>query len=282
MNKGLISLVIVLFMVGCGGGAEKMSEKEFTKFYLESLEREFPDAGFEITDDLTIVSSYHDMEYLISLDNAYLEYKAQPDSINGIISKYMASYSDVWENDGTIDTERIIPVIKALDYLDMLAESNGISKDKLSVAYEKYNDRLIILYAEDKGSNFSYLTNEDLEKASIAKEDLLEYAIRNLVNIIPEVGNHPGDDGLYFVSAGGDYENSLILLEEIWNKDNFDVKGDLIIAIPNRDILLVAGSGDKDGIEKIKQLAEKSYRESTYPITPYLFKWNGNNFENYD
>lgn len=281
MKRGLIPLIIV-FLVGCGVGTGRMSEKKFTKVYLENLKREFPDAGFKITDDLTVTTSYHDKEFLICLDNAYLDYKAQPNSINDIMLKYMASYSDIWENNDTIDKEKIVPVIKSFDYLDMLTESYGISKDKLSVVYEKYNDRLIILYAEDKGGSFSFLTYEDLESSGVANEGLLEYAIENLGNIIPGIKNNLRDDGLYMVTAGGGYENSLILFKDIWSKENFDVKGDPVIAIPNRDLLLVTGSRDKESVEKMRQIAEKSYREFSYPITPYLFKWNEDKFENYD
>jgi uncharacterized protein YtpQ (UPF0354 family) len=58
--------------------------------------------------------------------------------------------------------------------------------------------------------------------------------------------------------------------------------GDFVMAIPNRDLLLITGSNDVAGLAKLKEIAKKSFQTGTYPISEYLFKWNGKKFEKYN
>ena len=80
------------------------------------------------------------------------------------------------------------------------------------------------------------------------------------------------------VAAGGAYEASLLLLNSVWSRKNFPVKGDIVVAIPNRDILLITGSDDKVNLDWMKTRAQESYDSGAYQISPSLFKWNGKKF----
>jgi hypothetical protein len=56
------------------------------------------------------------------------------------------------------------------------------------------------------------------------------------------------------------------------------VKGDVVVAIPNRDMLLVTGSKDEVNLKWLKAKAQQSYDSGSYQISPSLFRWNGKNF----
>lgn len=84
------------------------------------------------------------------------------------------------------------------------------------------------------------------------------------------------------ITAGGFHEASLILLSSLWTKENFDVDGDIVAIIPNRDILIVTGSNNKQGISKLKEMANDFYQTGNYSISPFLFKWNGYKFERFN
>ena len=90
-----------------------------------------------------------------------------------------------------------------------------------------------------------------------------------------------GGKGSFGISAGGDFETSLILSTRLWTKENFEVDGDFIIAIPNKDLLFITGSNNQKEIDRIEKIAEDSYRTGNHPVSPYLFKWNGKMFEKY-
>lgn len=84
------------------------------------------------------------------------------------------------------------------------------------------------------------------------------------------------------VNAGGVYEASLILLPSIWTKENFPVDGDFIVAIPTRDLLMITGSKNKEGIDKLKEIVNDAYTNGNYQVSSNLFRWTGKTFEKYE
>jgi uncharacterized protein YtpQ (UPF0354 family) len=117
--------------------------------------------------------------------------------------------------------------------------------------YEKYNDHLIIVYAEDADNHFKYLTQDDLNSLSLHSISLRELAIKNLDQLLTSI-KRKEDNGLYMIVAGGNYEASIILLTNFLTKENFPVDGDIVIAILNRDMLLITGSNNKSEYQRLK------------------------------
>ena len=146
--------------------------------------------------------------------------------------------------------------------------------------HEDLNADLVILYAEDSAKNIRYFSPEDLEKAKIEKHELRELACENLKRILPEIERH-GENGLFMVTAGGDYEASLLLFDFIWDDMKKEVRGDVVVAIPTRDLLLVTGSQDTQGIEKMKQIVQKTAAEGSYRLTTQLFVFRDGQLEEF-
>ena len=46
------------------------------------------------------------------------------------------------------------------------------------------------------------------------------------------------------LKAGGDYEASLLLFDDIWRDGQVKVDGDIVVAVPAKDVLLVTGSNN--------------------------------------
>lgn len=278
--RSISTLLAVLFIWGCSSKIPVMTEKEFAQVYVDALSKKYPDVTFRLNPDLTITSKKGDFDYKHFIDNAFVAYKAEPDSINSIISRYVASTADLYTDKKPVNIENVVPVIKPIEYLD---EINSLSKDgeAFPMITEKYNDQLIIAYAEDAGNSFKYLTEDDIKTLSISKDSLKSIALRNFAKIIPDM-QRQGDNGLFMITAGGSYEASLILLSSVWTKENLPVDGAFIIAIPNRDMLMVTGSNNKTGIAKRKEIATDSYNTGNYQISDRLYKWTGKKFEIYE
>jgi len=257
-----------------------MTEKEFTELYINALLKKYPDAKFDIIDNLTIKADYNGKEFSHYLDNAFKDYKMQPDSVDEVVKRYVASSRDLYKEPEPINTNNIVPIIKPIDYLEdlkQLSKENGEEKEPW-VVYEKYNSALIIVYGENTETSIKYFTQEDFGKLSIPKDSLRSLAVKNLKEILPEIQSK-GDNGTFMVTAGGDFEASLILLTRIWTDDNFKVNGDIVVAIPNRDMLMITGSKDEQGIKTIKDITDDSFTNGNYQVSPHLFKWDGLKFE---
>jgi uncharacterized protein YtpQ (UPF0354 family) len=284
MNVNYSKFIICLFILtGCHfAGPGKLNIRQFTERYCDSLRAQFPKGEFFVRDDSTVESRKPGSKFVICSDNPFRIYSGSPDSINSIIKTYVAGTLELFEQDSGIDLDRIVPVIKSTEFLQnwrALIAKKGEKADSLMV-YEPYNDQLIIFYVIDKKRNMEFLKQKDLIALGIPLDSLRRRAQNNLKRLLNNVRINRGD-GTYFITAGGDYEASLILDESLFTKENMQVKGDFVISIPNRDILFVTGSGDKEGLAKIEQFARKSFATNDHPISDDLFVWNGKKFIKY-
>jgi len=286
MRDVVLFLFASLLFIACNNknNGSYLGEKEFTQIYKDSLSERYPDVKFTITSPLTITSTQEGESLSHFLDNCYREYRQSPSDLSEIITQYITGIYSLF-NLKEINASRIIPIIKPSEYVEELKktyENKDINDSSSSFGiYRKYNDQLIIMFAEDTDYNLRYVSQKDIDSLGIDNDTLLDFSIKNMQNLLPPVNKMEGDNNIWQVTAGGNIENSLILLNYLWTKENFPVKGQILISIPNRDILLVADSGDKNSINKIKEITSNMYKEGSYPISDYLFKWNGKFFEQY-
>jgi len=278
--KNWIKLLIGLMTLGCTTQPKILSEREFTITYLDSLMQAYPSVKFEIVNYLTIVSTKNGKEGKHYLDNAYKEYKLDTKSLGEVIKRYVAVSADLYKEKKAIQTENIIPIIKPIDYLDelrLICKEKGEAKEPW-IVYEKYNDELIVVFGEDTKNSIAYFTQEDFAKLNINKDTLLEYSIKNLRRILPNI-EKIGEKNMYGLTAGGYLEASLILLPKLWTKENFDILGDIVVSIPNKDLIFITGTENTTELSKVREITENSYKMGNGPVSPYLFKWNGIFFE---
>jgi uncharacterized protein YtpQ (UPF0354 family) len=115
--------------------------------------------------------------------------------------------------------------------------------------------------------------------AKVERPELRALACENLKRLLPKIERH-GTGGVYMVTAGGDYEASLLLLDSIWSGGEMEVKGEVVVAIPTRDLLLVTGSKDSEGIEKVKRMVKEA-SSGAYRLTQKLFVYRSGRFEEF-
>ena len=181
-----------------------------------------------------------------------------------------------------MDRTRVVPVIKDRPWLEESRQallSRG-AKEVPEHVYEDFSPDLIILYAEDSAKNIRYLAPKDLELAKIERQELRALACENLKRLLPKIERH-GTNGLYMLTAGGDYEASLLLLDSIWSGGQMDVNGDVVVAIPSRDLLLVTGSQNPQGIEKVRQMVKEASTGGSYRRTQKLFVYRNGRFDEF-
>jgi uncharacterized protein YtpQ (UPF0354 family) len=279
-NIAITVLVLALLLSGCGQEREpepgSLTAAEFTEAYMEKLRSADPSLSVKKVGELELqVGGEQDDEHSVFLDNAYKEYHLAPEDIEQILDRYTQSILGTirMPDIDAIDIARIVPVIKDAEYPVEIRKSlleAGQKIDELDFFYETLNEHLLVFYALDTERNIRYLSREEIETLSMQPEELRAQAVKNLSSLLPGIQKH-GDAGTFMVTAGGTYEASLLLFDSIWSSDNFNVDGELVVAIPSRDLLLVTGSRDKEGLEQLRKLAVKTVEEASYRLTPELF-----------
>lgn len=273
LTRILIAALGVCF--GCSK-ANVLSPSEFTSEFTDALRQAAPGLKVEVVQDLQLKITTADGSATTAfLNNAYDLYKHYPKTKDDVIQRYVASTLETITSlnaSDDLDRTRIVPVIKDKPWLEEIRktmESRGTGKF-LENVHEELNADLIIVYAEDSPKNISYITPKELETAHIDKKELRGLACENLKRLLPKIERH-GANGTFMLTAGGDYEASLLLLDSVWNDMQKDVRGDIVVAIPTRDLLLVTGSDDREGLEKLRQTVDKVSAQSAYKLTTKLF-----------
>ena len=211
----------------------------------------------------------------LSVANLYSDYRRDPASLNAIIDVYAAGLTEAKPSGATagLDRTRIVPVIKDRAWLEESQRSIKAHAPTQEFLSEDLNAQLVILYAEDTANRTRYLMAH--EYAGDRKE-LRTLAVDNLIRLLPKIEMRQDDVSL--VSAGGDYEASLLLFDSMWSDGQVKVNGDIVVAIPSKDILLVTGSKNRKGLATMRELTKKVVAESRYRITEDLFVYRKGRF----
>src|SRR5439155_15119650 len=262
-----------------------LTSARFAAEFCDALRLAVPDHRVQIVKDLEIrVVDPAGRESGGFLDNAYDHYKSAPEHKADVIQKYVAGVLETRTIvECQIDTSRIIPVMKDRAWIaGISAGMEARRKEKsLENVHDIYNSELIVVYAEDSPRNIRYLTRSDLGALNLAVADLRRLSVENLKRLLPEpeIRNL---SGIYQITAGGDYDASLLLLDSLWRPEKIQVNGEIVAAIPARDCLLVTGSADAGGLSKIARVAQEILAQAPYRISSKLFVFRNGAFEAFD
>lgn len=278
MKKLLVGLFCLLGFRGYSA-EPLLSASAYTQEYVTHLQKILPNSKIAVTQDLELKVTDADGKDLTAfLHNSYKEYLSHAQDKDAIIAKYVKASAEPLDF-AKVTPSRIIPVIKDRAWLVEIQKSmkDRGAKEPPENVYESLNDELVIVYAEDSPKNLRYLTPKDLKTAGLEKESLRELAVTNLRALLTKVEGR-GGNGLFMLTAGGDYEASLLLFDNIWSGNSFKVDGDYVVAVPARDLLLITGSKDQAGLAKIREIARKTMAESPYYLTSDLFVYRNGHF----
>jgi uncharacterized protein YtpQ (UPF0354 family) len=217
--------------------------------------------------------------HTIPLHDLYLQYQREPALFGEIVGVYVAALTEQPKppvTPGMPDPARIVPVVKDRQWL---ADNVRGLRDRGAEAdfiYDDFNEELVVVYAEDTENRVRYLTS--VEELPVPREQLREVALANLDRLLPGIEMNLIEDGFAWFSAGGDYEASLILFDGIWNGGKVAMDGDIVIAVPAKDVLFVTGSRNEHGLAVMRQIAAE-YAADSYGLTDALFVYRDGRFE---
>ncbi len=134
-------------------------------------------------------------------------------------------------------------------------------------------DGLYVAYVVDDGSSYHYVQNRHLEQGGVSEEELHEIGLRNLLAVVGQrdLRVQPYQN-IHAVLMGGDFEASLILLDQIW-EHHFQqfVPGAYAVAIPARDILAFCDTTNAAGLAELGELIERIYTTGDHPVSSRIY-----------
>lgn len=273
MIKFITNALVTLGLSRSKAAAVEMTPEAFTEHFAARIRDAAVDVGVEIVGRFELRLAREAKEaQRVYLDNTYqLFLTSDPSERPALLDRYVASYLEAFD-ESPLDQAQVVPVVKGKDWLKevrAMFESEGKQYDGI---YEALNDDLVVFYVQDTPSNIRYITSADFDELGIERQRLRRLAVGNLRQILPGIDVHRGDL-VSMVAAGGSYEASLVLFEDFWERERQKLKGEPVIAIPCRDLLLFADSGNQNGVARLRELAAKAASENAYAVSDQLFIW---------
>jgi uncharacterized protein YtpQ (UPF0354 family) len=263
------------------GAAEIMSPRAFTEAFAAAARAALPSAQVVVKDDLNVETRPVGGEATVSdLHNAYNRYRTDPEHLQQIMQGYVATLAEAAQATATIDRAHIVPVLKNNAWVDSTRKAlAALTPEKAREPLtEPFNSKLTVVYVEDHAHSIRYLTTRD-DVGDRAK--LHDLALANLGHLLGKMEMRGAADGLWLISAGGNYEASLLLADGIWSSGQIKVDGDIVAAVPAKDALIVTGSRNSAGVARLRQVATGLAR-GPYALTPTLFVYRAGKFVEFD
>jgi uncharacterized protein YtpQ (UPF0354 family) len=135
------------------------------------------------------------------------------------------------------------------------------------------NNGLLVSYLVDQTDHFQYVQRRHLTAAGLTEAELHQRGIANLSTLFNQQGANVHQYGNIFVVVfGGNFEASLILVDELWNKALAHLAPNgFIAAVPFRDILAFCDAENASGVLKLRQLIQQ-VENGDHPISPVLYR----------
>ncbi len=156
----------------------------------------------------------------------------------------------------TPSTESIVPRIKHTNFLAALKPIAAKDPGSMPVTEPLVAD-LLITYALDLPGAFKMFSEREFEKSGLTREQLRATAIANLRKQFPRP-KLSTKGPLVSLAVGNNLDACLLLIDSVWKHvaANMPVTGNVVVSVPNRDLVLCTGSDSEEGIAKLRQLAK--------------------------
>lgn len=155
------------------------------------------------------------------------------------------------------------------------------SHDELPVERTLYAD-LVLWYAFEEDLCFKILAQRDLRRLALDKQLLHDIALKNLRRTIPPPDLQEISTGVFLVTCGGNFEATTLLLEEVWERASTMVQGDLVVAVPASDIVILTGTENREGLAFMRSKASDILETGRHVLTQSFLVRHGTRWSPYE
>ena len=132
---------------------------------------------------------------------------------------------------------------------------------------------LLVAYLVDEGDSFAYVQERHLRETGIDKDQIHARAVENLRNLTEgrvTIRQNGPTHALFF---DGNFEASLILLDEMWDEDLVQHHGgEPVVAIPARDVLCFCNASSVAGIDELRAVISRCWPTGDHLVSKKLFQ----------
>lgn len=243
---------------------ERRLQKEDRKFIYdrknESLRIEGTETGKGIDVALSgIVAKWYEQK-----DKAIDEVVYYVDEALGVMGK---------EQTVTGSEKKIYPVIRSTSF-------PAESEDGVKFMTDDHTAETRIYYALDLGNTYRLIDEDFIKKEALNPKDIREIARFNVRSLSTDMKKDTvaGND-FYFLNKNDGYDASRILNEKFLQEMADTIEGDMTVAVPHQDVLIIADIKNEIGYDILAEITMGFFAGGSVPITALSFIYDNGKLE---
>lgn len=211
----------------------------------------------------------------VKLQSIVAKYKEQKEDIVDEIVYYVEEA--ISQMGGTaledLDDIKVMPVMRAPSFQK---ENNEVTP----FVYEEHTAETLTYYALDLGKSYRLIDEDMLKELQITKQQLKEMALFNVRKLDnPYKTDEVKGNIFYFVNSNDGYDASRILNTRFLNEFEQQCEGEMLVAIPHQDVLIIADIRNKTGYDVMAHLTMEFFTKGLVPITSLSFGYEEGHLE---
>jgi len=279
----LLPVLFAALVLAAGAArADTLTPRAFTERVARAALAAMPSAKVAINGELQFVVRYGNGASANSdLGKAYKTYEREPDHLDDIVQAQVTALMEAGGDANglpKLDRSRIVPILKDRGWVEVMARRGREQTPPLELVAEPFNSDLVVVYAENRLGTLRILSNRD-DVGDRAR--LREASLTNLSRVLPKIEIRPGADGVLLITAGGEFDASLLLADNIWTGGQVKVDGDIVVAVPAKNVLIATGSHNAPGLARLRAAAAK-FAGGPNGLTSALFVYRDGKFVRFD
>ncbi|UOQ86329.1 DUF1444 domain-containing protein [Gracilibacillus salinarum] len=167
----------------------------------------------------------------------------------------------------------IYPVIRATSFPKK-------TKSGVKLVYTEHTAETNVYYALDLGTTYQLIDQKMLEEQGWTLDRLKEISLFNIRSLSVDYKKDTvAENDFYFIASQDGYDASRILNEVFLEEMAANALGEVVVAVPHQDVLIVADIKNETGYDIMAQMNMKFFAEGRVPITSLPFVYEDKHLE---
>lgn len=258
------------------GGVNKMNESKLRR----ELEKRLAKPGRTFTYDrdkesLRIENEETGKGTVVALSGIVAKWHEQKEKAIDEVVYYVENALNVMGKEHAISgsEKKIYPVIRSTSFPTS-------SEDDVKFMTDEHTAETRIYYALDLGNTYRLIDDNLIEKEGLDPTNIREIARFNVRSLSTKMKKDTvaGND-FYFLNTNDGYDASRILNEKFLEEKAETIKGEMAVAVPHQDVLIIADIRNGTGYDVLAQMTMSFFTSGHVPITALSFIYENGKLE---
>ncbi|MCI2948275.1 DUF1444 domain-containing protein [Staphylococcus caledonicus] len=211
----------------------------------------------------------------IKLNAIVAKYEEQKEKIVDEIVYYVEEVVAQMDDEGLsrMSDIQVMPVIRATSFDKKTQEGHKFIIDEHTAETNIY-------YALDLGKSYRLIDESMLETLGLTAQQVKEMSLFNVRKLQNKFKTDEVKGNIfYFVNSNDGYDASRILNTKFLDDIYQQCEGEMLVAVPHQDVLVVADIRNKTGYDVMAHLTMEFFTKGLVPITSLSFGYEKGHFE---